>query len=304
MFANARSALGRSWKKNSYELTGLFNGGLPRFVISATPAELGASIPVFCYHTIAADHLRDDLQFLKRNRYRTLSGDELLNTLRGERTAGQREVVLSFDDGAVNFYDVAFPLLLRHEARALCFVAPGMHFDEPPAAFRHIAERPMTWTELREIHATRLIDIESHTLESRHLPTWPEPRSLDGVAPALEDALRGTPLPIEEDFRRAKALLEAQLPGKVVRHLAFPAYDGTPEATAAARRCGYEACHWGIIPGQPVNALGTSPFEISRCSYEFVRRLPGTRRLSFRGMLGQRLRIIRAAHSRPRSSTP
>jgi peptidoglycan/xylan/chitin deacetylase (PgdA/CDA1 family) len=298
MSVNARSALGRSWKRNRYELAGVFNGGLPRFVISATPAELGTKIPVFCYHTISADHLLDDLEFLKRNRYRTLSGDELLGTLRGERTAGEREVVLSFDDGAVNFYDVAFPMLMRHEVRALCFVAPGMHFDEPPAAFRHVVERPMTWTELREIHATRLIDIESHTLESRHLPTWPEPRSLAGVEPALEAALRGMPLPIEEDFRRAKALLEAQLPGKVVRHLAFPAYDGTPEAIAAAQRCGYEACHWGIIPGQPVNALGTSPFEISRCSYEFVRRLPGEKRLSFGGMLGQRLRIIRAAHSK------
>jgi peptidoglycan/xylan/chitin deacetylase (PgdA/CDA1 family) len=301
MFANARSALKRSWEKNSYELAGLLNGGLPRFVISAAPAELGTKIPVFCYHTISADHLRDDLEFLKRNRYRTLSGDELLKTLRGERPAGEREVVLSFDDGAVNFYEVAFPLLIRHEARALCFVAPGMHFDEPPRAFRHVRERPMTWTELREIHATRLVDIESHTLESRHVPTWPEPRSLNGVAPALEDALRGTPLPIEEDFRRAKALLEAQLPGKVVRHLAFPAYDGTPDAVAAARRCGYEACHWGIIPGQPLNALGTSPWEISRCSHEFVRRLPGEERQSFGGMLGQRLRIIRAAHSKSRA---
>jgi peptidoglycan/xylan/chitin deacetylase (PgdA/CDA1 family) len=297
VLSQARQAIARSWRKNSYEIKGLFDGGLPRFVIAPRPRGLGASLPVFCYHTVSAGRLDSDLKFLAGNRYRTLSADELLATLRGERRPSSREVVLTFDDGPVNFFDVAFPLLQEYDARAIAFVAPGMHFDVPPAAFRHVADRPMTWAELRHIHASGLVDIESHTLESRYVPEWPQPRSLNGVNGAMEDALRAAPLPLEEDLRRAKALLESRLPGKVVRHLAFPAYDGTPEAVAAAVRCGYEACHWGIIPGQPTNSTGTSPLRISRVSYEFLRRLPGDGRVSFAGLVTYRLKVIRAAHS-------
>lgn len=297
VLSNARRPIANSWKKNSYEIKGIFNGGLPRFVFAARPSNLGRAIPVFCYHVISSAHLQSDLDFLRRNGYTTLSASDLLRALRGEREVGDREVVLTFDDGPVNFYDVAFPVLMRYEARALAFVAPGMHFDEVPAAFRGVEQRPMTWAELGEIHSSGLIDIESHTLESRYVPRWPQPMALDGVDGELEAALRGPHLALDEDFRCAKALLESRLPGKTVRHLAFPAYDGTAEAVTAASRCGYEACHWGIRPGQPVNGRGTSPLHISRMSYEYLRRMPGEGRLSFASMVTYRLKMIRAAHT-------
>lgn len=282
-----------SWRKNKYEIKGVLGGGMPWFVFAPSPTDLKGGIPVFGYHTVSTRHLEGDLEFLRRNGYRTLSGDEFLLCLRGERPITGREVLLTFDDGPENFYAAAFPALRRYQARAMCFVAPGMHLDGVPDQFANYAERPMTWAELVEIHASGLVDIESHTFQSRYIPAWPKPQALLGVDPALEDRLRGEPLPMEEDFRRARELLESRLPGKTVKHLAFPCYDGNAAAVAAARAAGYEACHWGVTPGQPLNSPRTSPWRISRVSYEYLRRLPGEGRVSLRDVVDHRLQIIR-----------
>ena len=248
--------------KESPRAQGIVQRQHPPFLFASRPSELGDGVPVFCYHTVAPTDMERDLRFLADNGYRTLSGDELLAHLRGNVLAPPRSVVLSFDDGALNFLEVVLPLLKRYRMKALAFVAPGMHFDHVPAGFEGVSDRPMTWGELRELHASGLVDVESHTYESRYLPEWPAPIPLDGVAPDLEARLRDAALPLLQDLRLAKARLEAQLPGKVVKHLAFPAYDGTAEGIEAAQQCGYEACHWGLLPGRPVNRSGASPLHV------------------------------------------
>ena len=290
--------LRKSWRKNRQELKGLFNGSIPRFFFASRPSELGDGVPVFCYHSVAPANMERDLGFLADNGYRTLSGDELLAHMRGDAAAPLRSVVLTFDDGALNFFEVVLPLLKRYRMKALAFVAPGMHFDRVPAGFDGVTNRPMTWDELREVHASGLVDVESHTYESRYLPEWPLPIALDGVASELEGHLRHAALPLLEDLRVAKARLEAQLPRKIVKHLAFPAYDGTAAGIDAAQQCGYEACHWGLLPGRPVNGSGASPLHVARLSHEYLRRLPGERRDTLMDFVLSRARIVRSGWAR------
>jgi peptidoglycan/xylan/chitin deacetylase (PgdA/CDA1 family) len=290
--------LKRSWRKNRHELTGIFNGSLPGFLFAPRPSELGDGVAVFCYHTVTTEELRGDLEFLAHNGYGTLGGDALLACLRGEGPPEPRRVVLTFDDGAFNFHQVVLPLLREYRARALAFVAPGMHFDRPPRGFEDVLARPMTWNELRELHASGLVDVESHTYESRYLPQWPTPIALDGVDPRLEAELRGAALSLDDDLRAAKAKLETELPGKVVKHIAFPAYEGTAEGVDAAVRCGYEACHWGLLPRRPLNEPKTSTLQIARLSHEYLRRLPGEGRASLAALAFRRGQTVRAAWSR------
>jgi hypothetical protein len=127
------------------------------------------------------------------------------------------------------------------------------------------------------------------------------PIALDGVAPELEQHLRSSAQSLADDFRKAKATLEAKLPGKVVKHLAFPAYDGTPEGVAAARACGYEAWYWGLLPRRPLNRPGASPFHVARLSHEYLRRLPGMQRNSLVALALHRASIVRSSWARPSS---
>jgi len=288
------SRLRDGWRKNAPELIGLFSGALPAFVAASRPADVLEGIPVFCYHLVEAAALRRDLEFLRRNGYRTLGAPAFLDHLEGGTSVSPRSVLLTFDDGPRNFFDVALPLLREFQAQALVFAAPGLHADDDPAEEQR--DRPMTWRELGVAHRSGLVDVQSHTLESRYVPQWPAPAALAGCAPALEaQRRRATALPLAMDLARSQWLLEERLPGAVVRHLSFPMYHGTEEAVALARSLGFRACYWGYREGRPLNTAGQSPFYVSRLSDEFVRRLPGDGRASLLDLARERARRIRAA---------
>ena len=288
-------ALQDVWRKHESEVRGLFNGAYPDFVTSSRPTDVGPGIPVFCYHIVEPDEFEADLAHLERNGYRTLRGQELLEYLRGERTLPERAVLLTFDDGPLNFFQVAFPLLQRFGARATAFIAPKLHVDSD--AEQATEARPMTWEEISAIHASGLVEFQSHTLESRFVPKWPRPAGLSGVRWSIESPRRGDALPLRADLECSRQMIEARLPGLRVNQLAFPMYLGTPDAIDDARAAGLEACYWGLRPGRALNAPGDSPFHVSRMSDEFLRRLPGVGRISVRELMRVRMRRIQAARA-------
>jgi len=130
-------------------------------------------------------------------------------------------------------------------------------------------------------------------LESRYVPQWPMPAPLAGCDPLIENARRAAPLPFERDLEASRIVIEARLSGARVSQLAFPMYVGTEEAVTAARKLGFTVCHWGLLPGHPLNCPGDSPFHVSRVSDEFLQRLPGEGRISMLGMLRERIQRIR-----------
>jgi peptidoglycan/xylan/chitin deacetylase (PgdA/CDA1 family) len=282
-----------SWRKNSDELRGFWNGSLPQFVTAARPRPLDG-VPVFHYHEVEADGFEADLEFLAKNGYRTLSGADFVRYLSGDLSVDEPAVLLTFDDGPRNFFDVAFPLLRKYGARAVAFIAPGLHRDK--AAGAETDARPMTWEEIRAIRDSGLVEFQSHTFESRFVPKWPMPAALAGCDPELEGARRGAPLPFEEDLEKSRREIQTHL-STSVDQLAFPMYLGTPDAVQSARKLGFRACYWGLIPGRPVNRPGDSPLEVSRVTEECLRRLPGKGRISLLDLARTRLERIRSGRA-------
>lgn len=279
------------WRKNAPELLGFFNGSFPEFVLARNPQSLQGSVPVFHYHLVEAGRFEADLGFLTDNGYTTIDADEMVDFLCGRAQVPEKSVLLTFDDGPRNFYEVGFPLLMKYGHKAVIFIAPGLHetaYDD----FDPDWPRPMSWEQLREIHASQHVQIQSHTFESRYVPAWPRPAAIAGCHPAIEAARRGVPKSLKEDLLAARELIEQRLPGARVRHLAFPQYDGNENAIRTAAEVGYASCFWGMLRSRPVNRRGDSPYQITRISGEYLQRLPATRRMSLSGLAIQRLHII------------
>ncbi|MBN1824981.1 MAG: polysaccharide deacetylase family protein [Candidatus Eisenbacteria bacterium] len=138
----------------------LARSGYPPFVLSGAPPE---ETPVFVFHRAGGKRLGASLRRLVRNGYRTLSMDEYLKTRRGARPPGEREALLTFDDGLADLHRTVFPLLREHRFTAVSFIAPA-RIGSPGL---------VDWEEARRMHESGVIDFQSHTLSHRAVPASP-----------------------------------------------------------------------------------------------------------------------------------
>lgn len=139
-------------------------------------------IPIFTYHEIDAAELDDDLDFLARNAYRTLSLDEYIERMRNGVRGADKCVLLTFDDARRNFWDAAFPVLARRSARAALFVPTYWAGERNVSARDSTPPGFMSWPQLAECEASGLIDVESHA--HRHALVFTSARLAGFATPA------------------------------------------------------------------------------------------------------------------------
>ncbi len=167
-----------SVRKNKSEIRALVTGRMPSFVYGVKSFK---DIPVFCFHSAKYPDFERQLVFLKRNGYLTLTADELYARLsdKNYRNTG-KEIVLTFDDGMASVWSVAYPLLEKFEFKLVSFILPGLIeestevgptiFDDseperPEVADRDYSDKPLcNWQEVRTMHASGLVDFQSHGL--------------------------------------------------------------------------------------------------------------------------------------------
>ena len=143
------------------------------FVFTEDPPELEQTgpLPILMYHdvteeptsdnpmVVTTEKLEGDLCWLKENGYHTILPREL--------TAGEplpeKPVMITFDDGYVSNYRLLFPLLQKYQMKAaICLIVSLT--DEDPEGHGHL-----TWDMCREMQASGLVEIASHTYALHNL---------------------------------------------------------------------------------------------------------------------------------------
>ena len=172
------------------------------------------------------------LSLLRRSGYETVSLGRALG-LAGEAPLPQRPLVLTFDDGTLDFWEHARPVLDLHGFSATLFVVTG-HVGGESGWDRDLDEpdRPlMSWDQLRELDRAGY-EIGSHTRTHRPLTDL------------SDDEVRS-----ELDFSRRK--LSDEL-GRPPRFVAYPRGRYSGPHKRLAREAGYAgACavilRWGDL---------------------------------------------------------
>lgn len=211
---------------------------------------------ILVFHTLSETHAHDgitmsprhfgDIMSMLEARYEVISLTELLDRVRNHRELTGREVVITFDDGYLDNYHFAAPILLDHGLPATFYLTAG--FIGTDRQFRWDTEKGrrtvmMTWEQAREMHAMGF-EIGCHTWNHPDLGTEP-----------IESSQR--------ELVDAKARIEQEVGGPV-RHFAYP-FGGLgnirPEWVAAIRDAGFASnvrCHGGHV------TAGDDPFWIAR----------------------------------------
>jgi hypothetical protein len=133
----------------------LVSGRFPAFVFGGG---LGALLPVFHFHEVTRQELEPKLRHLADNGYRSVTADEIAAYARGDLKLPPRSVGLCFDDAWKSVATVAAPLLKQHGLTAITYAIPLRITEHGDGGSPFV-----TWDELSAVHASGVIDVQSHT---------------------------------------------------------------------------------------------------------------------------------------------
>ena len=132
------------------------------------------AVPVLNYHqindrdenslTVHTDQFEEEMKYLVDNGYHTITPEEMLDAWENGTPLPDKPVILTFDDGYVDNYKNAFPILQKYNLKATIFLISDFMGTYP---------NYMTWGEVDEMQQSGLIDFESHTLSHPELDKIP-----------------------------------------------------------------------------------------------------------------------------------
>lgn len=196
----------------------LSNTDINRFENEKLTSE-NIGVPVLYYHsvnenadnevTITPEMLKEQLNYINDNDYVTITIKELYDYLKNNQPIPEKSIVITFDDGYMNNYTEAFPILKEMNMKATIFCV-GNSLD---------GSYYLSKDAIKEM-SDYGIDIESHTVNHLHLDTL-----------SYNDQV--------SELKRAKEILE-NITGKEVLSIAYPFGDYNDDTLRAVKDAGYK----------------------------------------------------------------
>jgi peptidoglycan/xylan/chitin deacetylase (PgdA/CDA1 family) len=159
--------------------------------------------------SVAPDKFDEQMEYLSKNGYNTISMDTMYAGLMGQTGLPSKPVILTFDDGYIDFFVNAFPTLRKYNLHATVFIPTGL-MDQ--GYYLH-------WNQIKEMDQTGLISFQAHSITHANLPSLSNEEVIHQIT-------------------ESKKVLEAQL-GKPVNFMAYPYGTTTPEINNLVKQAGY-----------------------------------------------------------------
>ncbi|MBI3486177.1 polysaccharide deacetylase family protein [Candidatus Daviesbacteria bacterium] len=111
------------------------------------------------YLSVPPDKFDAQMSYLASKGYTTISLDTLYAALKGSASLPNKPITLTFDDGYIDFYINAYPILKKYNFTAISFIPTGLMNQG----------YYLNWDQIREMHNSGLIIFEAHTVNHYNL---------------------------------------------------------------------------------------------------------------------------------------
>lgn len=177
-------------------------------------------VPVLMYHhvnqhtgdmvTVTPEVFELQMKYLNKAGYRTLKADQLISFINGGLTLDEKAVMITFDDGWLDNYVHAFPVLRKYNINATIFIATDWvkggpdnishmnpHIPKHREARRLIEQGEgykviLNWEFIKEMSESGLVEFHSHTKSHRkchNLSADELEKELEGSKRIMEERL-------------------------------------------------------------------------------------------------------------------
>jgi peptidoglycan/xylan/chitin deacetylase (PgdA/CDA1 family) len=161
--------------------------------------------------SVTPDDFAAQMDWLAAHGYHPITLADLRAYFEQGRTLPARPVVLSFDDGYLDFYETAFPILQAHHFKSVAYIVPG--FLNRPAY--------MSGDQVAGLDRTGLVEIGSHTMHHVNLAS-------------------ADPAGLAAEVNQSKSVLEALLHHPVL-DFCYPAGAFNSDVEDALTAVGYQS---------------------------------------------------------------
>lgn len=119
------------------------------------------------FSTVSPESFEKQLRYLKKHKYRVIPLDEMIELNRSAKDL-TGTVSLTFDDGYLDFYVTAFPLLKKYALPATLFVPTGL-INKPDLKSGQNWIPMMTIEQVQDVAHSNLISVMPHTVLHKKL---------------------------------------------------------------------------------------------------------------------------------------
>ncbi len=236
-----------------------------------------STVPVLMFHhvtpepglvTIAPNTFESQMAYLAKKNFKTLRANEFLEFIRGKLVLSQPSVFITFDDGYLDNYVYAYPVLKRFGFSATIFGITGWLGEGPVRNFagneRNVAcpnhnacasairenrhdQVMLRWSEVEKMLGDGTMELHSHTHSHKR---WDKIVADGDVRQTL----------LREDLEKSRRAIERRL-GIQSSHLCWPQGYFDQDYQRVARDVGFRALY---TTQKNVVTAGCDPFSIGR----------------------------------------
>ena len=208
-----------------------------------------AKIPVIMYHhfdynkqtalIMNPDVFYQQMNLLKNEGYTTLTDQDVMAIINGEKQMPLKPIMITLDDGYRSNYDYVYPVLKNLNMKATIFIITD--FIEHPE--NHPSPYPkMTWVQMKEMSDSGLVSFQSHTNNQHN-----EYQNRGGIVGPIEvnDKLETTQQykkRVLDDLITSKEILENKL-GKPVTTIAYPFGHYSDSSEQLVKQAGFKMAY-------------------------------------------------------------
>jgi peptidoglycan/xylan/chitin deacetylase (PgdA/CDA1 family) len=235
------------------------------------------SIPVLMYHhvnkvgsfiNISPEMFDKQMRYLREKGYHTINSKDYLEILNGKKKISKKTVMITFDDGWLDNWVYAYPIIKKYEIKAVLFIITSLISNKNKRLTNEnkldislpdhkgcidkiksgsFSEVMLSWEEIKEMEDSGLIDIQSH---SHTHERWDK---IFNKSTELEEHLY-------KDLKLSKDLIEEKLSKNCIA-LCWPWGIYNENYIKIAKRAGFKLC---FTTEKGTNSINSDFYRIKR----------------------------------------